>query len=124
MSASFGTEGSYSHPNLFAGDFPRVEKKETIVSGAGDLVAGTVLGKITTGGKLTVVDDSLANGAENPHAILAHDVDASAADAEAIVYESGHFNESALTFGGDDTADDHRAALRGLGIYLSKNVGA
>lgn len=124
MGASFGTEGTYAFPNLFAGDFPRVEKKETIVSGAGNLVAGTVLGKITASSKLQTVNSGNVDGSENPYAVLAHDVDASAADAEAIVYHTGHFNETALTFGGADTADTHRAALRDLDIHLSKNVGA
>lgn len=122
--ASFESQGTHSYPNLFAGDFPRVEEVGTIVSGAGDLSAGTVLGKITASGKLQPVDDSKADGSENPYAVLAQDADASEADADAVTYLSGHFNEDALTFGGDDGIADHRAALRGLGIYTSKNVGA
>lgn len=123
--AGFNTEGTYTHPNLFAGDHPRKEEVNTIVSGAGDLVAGTVLGKITASGKLTPVNDANADGSESPYAVLAQDADASAADVEAVTYLSGDFNESALVFGGDDTIDDHRDTLRTLGIYTtSKNVGA
>ena len=33
-------------------------------------------------------------------------------------------NEDALTFGGDDTIVDHRAALEAINIYTTKNVGA
>lgn len=123
MHAEMNTEGTFTYPNLLAGEFPRVETKVTVLSGE-SLVAGTVLGRVTASGKMVAVDDSLGDGAENPYAILAEDVDASAADTEGMAYLSGHFNEDALTFGDDDTADDHRDALRTLGIFLTKNVGA
>lgn len=119
----FTNEGTYAHENLLAGEFPRVTEKVTVLTG-NNLVAGTVVGVVTASGKVVAVDDSLANGAQNPYAVLADDVDASAADAEGIVYLSGHFNENALVFGDDDTIADHRAALRGLGIFASKNTGA
>ena len=48
----------------------------------------------------------------------------SAADANAVVFLSGAFNEGSLTFGGTDTADTHRKALRDLNIYLKKAVSA
>jgi hypothetical protein len=38
-----------SQVQLFSGEFPRVRKPVTIASGAGSLVKGTVLGKITKG---------------------------------------------------------------------------
>lgn len=120
----FTTEGTYAFDNLLAGDFPRVTAKATIASGAGELAAGTVLGKITSGGKLVAVDDSLSNGAETAYAVLAEAVDATSADAEGIIYLSGHFNSAALTFGDDDTLADHEATLRGIGIYVSTNQGA
>jgi hypothetical protein len=41
-----------------------------------------------------------------------------------VVFLSGAFNEGALTFGGADTADTHRKALRDLNIYLKKAVSA
>lgn len=123
---TFESGGTLTEFNLFAGDFPRTERKETILSGTGDLKAGAVLAQDSgNANKLVLVDDASATASiQTPYAILANDVDASAADAEAIVYLSGEFNESVLSFGGDDTADDHRAALRQLGIYLGTNVGA
>ena len=126
MPADFQNVGTFTHPNLRAGDVPVVTEKQTVLSGAGDLKAGAVLAKDSGNSfKLVLVDDNSATGSiNNPYAVLAHDVDASAADAEAIVYLAGHFNELALTFGGDDTADDHRAALRGLGIFITPNTGA
>ena len=118
--------GTFNHPNLLAGDFPVVTEKQIVLSGTGNLTPGAVLAKDSANGdKLVLVDDaSVTPSIQTPYAILVHDVDASAADAEAIVYLGGHFNELALTFGGDDTADDHREALRSMGIFLSKNIGA
>lgn len=47
---SYGvTTQSKSVENLFAGDFPRIEKPVTIALGEGALTRGTVLGKITKG---------------------------------------------------------------------------
>lgn len=108
----------YSPDDLFAGDnVEPVTRDETIVSGQ-NLTRGTVLGKITASGKLAIVDDAQADGTEAPYAVLAEDTDASGGDKVAPVYMAGEFNEAALTFGGDDTAADHRDALRDLGIHL------
>ena len=126
MSAEFSNEGTLAYDNLIAGDMPRVSEKQTVLSGAGSLTAGTVLAKDSVNGnKLVPVNDASATASiQAPYAILAEAVDATSADAGAMVYLSGHFNDLALTFGGDDTADDHRAALRGLGIFITPNTGA
>ena len=124
MNAGFSTSGTYTTPNLIAGNFPRVERKLTIASGAGALTAGAVLALDGAGKAVLVDSQSVTSSIQNPVAILAHDVDASAADAEAIVYYAGEFNERALTFGGTDTAADHRQAMRRLGFYLTTNLGA
>ena len=57
----------------------------TVVSGAGKLEPGTVLGKITTGGKYTGLAPSATNGSQNAAGILWAGVDASAADAAGVV---------------------------------------
>jgi hypothetical protein len=126
MLANFSSEGTFAHDNLIAGDMPRVSEKQTVLSGAGALAAGTVLAKDSgNANKLVPVNDASGTASiQTPYAILADAVDATSADAEAVVFLSGHFNETALTFGGDDTADDHRAALRGLGIFTTPNMGA
>lgn len=126
--ADFQTAGEFNHPNLIAGEFPRVEVKGTILSGAGELTAGAVLA-VDSGNddKLVLVDSEAGDPGDSrrdPYAILAYDIDASSSDVEAIVYLSGEFNEAVLAFGGTDDADDHRAALRELGIYLHTNLGA
>jgi hypothetical protein len=55
----------------------------TIKSGAGALMAGTVLGKVTTGGKYEGYDDGKSNGAEVAVAVLMQSVDATSADVAA-----------------------------------------
>jgi len=61
----------------------------TIASGAGKLKPGTVLGKITTGGKYTGLAPAATNGSQNAAGILWAGVDASAADAPGVVVLRG-----------------------------------
>ena len=61
----------------------------TIASGAGKLEPGTVLGKITTGGKYTTLAPAATNGSQNAAGILWDAVDASAADAPGVVMLRG-----------------------------------
>ncbi|WP_287885088.1 head decoration protein [Paracoccus sp. (in: a-proteobacteria)] len=61
----------------------------TIASGAGKLEPGTVLGKITTGGKYTVLAPAATNGSQNAAGILWAGVDALAADAPGVVVLRG-----------------------------------
>ncbi len=126
MSAEFSNQGTFAHPNLIAGDFPIVTEKQTILSGTGSLTAGAVLAQDSgNSNKLVLVNDaSIDTASREPYAVLAHDADASAADAEATVYLAAHLNGKELTFGGDDTVADHKAALRTKGIFITDNVGA
>jgi len=61
----------------------------TITSGAGKLEPGTVLGRITTGGKYTSFAPGASNGSQNASGILWDSVDASAADAPAVILLRG-----------------------------------
>lgn len=54
-----------------------------VVSGAGILQPGTVLGKITASGKYTAYDNDAADGSEVARAILHAGVDATSADVTA-----------------------------------------
>ena len=60
-----------------------------IASGAGKLEPGTVLGKITTGGKFTLLAPAATNGSQNAAGILWDTVDASTADAAGVVILRG-----------------------------------
>lgn len=61
----------------------------TIASGAGKLEPGTVLGKITTGGKYTGLAPAATNGSQTAAGILWAGVDASAVDAPGVVVLRG-----------------------------------
>lgn len=61
----------------------------TIASGAGKLEPGTVLGKITTGGKFTPLAPAATNGSQNAAAILWDQVDASTVDVSGVVVLRG-----------------------------------
>ncbi|THD71287.1 head decoration protein [Thalassobius vesicularis] len=61
----------------------------TIASGAGKLEPGTVLGKITTGGKYTGLAPAATNGSQNVAGILWAGVDALSADAPGVVVLRG-----------------------------------
>jgi hypothetical protein len=61
----------------------------TLVSGAGKLAPGTVLGKITTGGKFTVLTPGASNGSQNAAGIIWGHADATDADAPGVVLVRG-----------------------------------
>ena len=61
----------------------------TVASGAGKLAPGTVLGKITTGGKYTGLAPAATNGSQNAAGLLWAGVDATAADAPGVVVIRG-----------------------------------
>jgi hypothetical protein len=102
-------------------DFTR--ETVTIASGAGKLEPGTVLGKITTGGKFTVLSPGASNGSQNAAAILWDGVDATAADAPGVVVLRGpaivNRHEIAfLTGATEPQIAAATAALAALGIVL------
>ena len=114
-----GTLGTYTPPKpLVIDDFDLQTEAVTLVSGAGALVKGTVLGRITTGGKFKTVNTANSDGSEAPYAVLAEDADATSADTLATVYLTGSFNQAALTFGGTDTYATHKVAMRKLCLFV------
>ena len=68
-------------------DFTR--ETVTLAAGAGKLAPGTVLGKITTGGKYTMLTPGASNGSQNAAGILWGHADATDADAPAVVLVRG-----------------------------------
>ena len=117
VAKGFTTEGTTVPEKLLAGDYPRVGRKVTIGIAA-DLVAGTVLGKITASGKYIQSLSAAVDGSQVPEAILAEDAAAAAAEVEALIYETGDFNEAALTLGAAHTIASIRQGLRERGIFL------
>ena len=100
-----------------------LSRKGTLVAGQ-ILRRGALLGRITASGKLTLSAAASSDGSQTPVAVLVHDTDASAADAETLYYERGDFNAASVTYGAGHTAASVRADLRALGITLIQPYGA
>ena len=119
MAKYFEKIGEMVQDNLIANTAVKlITASAVIVSGAGELKRGTVLG-INAGGKLAV----LGGEGLTAHAILCDDVDATSAEAVAEVYLTGCFNANALIVADDYTitAEDIEA-LRNGGIFLENSV--
>lgn len=87
----------------------------TLVSGAGDLVAGTVLAKITASGKYTVYDNAGSDGTETAAAVLYAAADASSADAAAVaIVRLAEIDTNDLTWFDGAIAGDKTAAYADL----------
>lgn len=89
-----------------------------IWDGSTDFAVSAVFTITTTIGannvKLLNVDN--LDGSQEPFGILAEAIDATSAAVEAGAYIAGSFNEAELFFGGNDTINTHRTALRDIGI--------
>jgi hypothetical protein len=118
----YTSEGSHSPDNLIAGDqINPITLSVTLVSGQ-NIVRGTVLGIITSGGKYTTSLSAASNGSQTPKAIAAEDCDASGGDKTTLVYIAGVFNQNELTLGTAHTIASIREGLRDNGIYLKDSV--
>lgn len=93
-----------------------VNEEIIVASGAGALLPGTVLGKITASGKYVLHDVALANGAQNAAAILFHEVDATDADVTTVATVNGPatINGNMLTFKTGIADADRTAAIAAL----------
>lgn len=118
-----GSLGTYQPDNLVGGGFPLQTATVTIIEGQ-NLERGAVLGKIPASGKCNLSLAAAVDGSEDVYAILAQDVDATAADKTGLVYLTGQFNDRALTFGAGHTAASTRDAFRVLGIFTKSSVAA
>ena len=116
--------GSYQFDNLQTSELEYTEGA-TVVSGAGALKRGSVLGKIIASGKLTLVNSAdTDDGRRKPYAVLLEDVDATSADKPAPVALAGQFTAAALIFGGTDTVATHREAMRDVGLFVATHQPA
>ncbi len=86
----------------------------TILNGR-TLEAGAVLGKITASGKYREVDPAATSGAEVATAVLYDNIDASAADAQAVVISRlAEVNATELVWPGGITDPEKATALEQL----------
>ena len=92
----------------------------TLIAGQ-NLVAGSVLGKITASGKYTLYNPGGADGSQNATAILFDTVDATAADTTVVVIVSpSEVNNKELNWGAATAPHilTGRASLDALGIRV------
>lgn len=116
------TSGEKEFDNFVLGNFPIKTFNATILTNQ-VLVRGTLLGKISSGGKLKALSSLSGDGSQNPYAILIEDIDTTGGDKVAKVYVSGDFNaaEVVLVYSSDEIAT-YIDACRDLGIYLQDIV--
>lgn len=109
------SEGRYASDWLKAESHNSGYSREeaTMVSGAGKVLTGTVLGKITASGKYTPVTVAATDGSQDASAILLNSVYATSADIpcviiarEAIVMAQG------LIYGADVNTSSERLAVQ------------
>lgn len=117
MRASATAAAAFDPNGIVVGGFDHKTEKLTIVSGA-TVLAGDVLGKITSGGKLKLAVAASEDGSEVPYAIALEDVDAAAGDKPCIVLMSGGVDTAKLRFGASITAASSKDVLQGRGLYL------
>lgn len=93
----------------------------TLVSGQ-NCVAGTVLGKITTGGKYTILAPGASDGSQAAAAVLFDNVDATAGDTLAVVIaRTAELNAGEVTWPAGITGPQKLTAtgqLAALGVTL------
>lgn len=99
----------------------------TVASGAGVLVSGTVLARVTATGKFVPAAASGADGSQTATAILVAPVDATSADAACVVVENHALvSHAGLTWGSTINDATKRAAaiaqLRTVGIKVREGA--
>ena len=123
LAASEGPD-TYTPIQLFAGDLPIVSEPGTLITGQ-NLLANTVVARITLSGKLTQWAPAGSLGAQIPVGILMHTTDATSADKGCELYIAGVFNRAALVWPAAATEpqkayafDNTKIATRYLGYSL------
>ncbi|RMD93351.1 MAG: head decoration protein [Alphaproteobacteria bacterium] len=120
MNRTVGAFVKYEAPQNYSRD------DITVVSGQ-NLVAGTVLGKITASGKYTAWDPAAVDGSETAVGVLVDDVDASSGDAAGVMIARHAIvvDKSGLVFAGSPTEaqkDTAVADLASVGILSRTTV--
>lgn len=98
----------------------------TVTAGATAFVAGDVFTLTVTAasGHYVLSVRTATDGSQNPSAVLADNVDASAGAIAGAGYFQASVNASRITFDDSWTVDDLKAALRGVGLFIKDSVSA
>ena len=100
--------------------------KIIVVKGSGVLKRGTILGMISGGaddGKFTVAKAAAADGSAEADKVLCYDLDATAADVQAVAYYEGSFDRDRLIFGEGHTPKTVAKAFRLKNIGIENPLG-
>lgn len=81
-------------------------------------IAGMVLGRVTSTGKLTISQSASSDGSEKPYAILLDDVDATDSDLNGPILLGGKVDKNLLILGTGHTLDSIEVGLRDKNIYF------
>jgi len=100
---------SIAPDDFFTGDKP-VRTKKVVVAIGQTIAAREVMAFNTATQKWVTYAEGGANGTNVAGAIAAYDIDTTAAESNAQVYEEGSFNPALLVFSGTPT-DAHKAAM-------------
>lgn len=107
------TEGRYASDWLKREADSLFSREEAVIaSGAGVVVSGTVVGKITASGKYKPVTVAAVDGSEDAAGIVMWDVDATSTDAPAVIIaRDAIVVHQGLKYGADVDTSGERAAI-------------
>jgi hypothetical protein len=95
--------------NFLLGDLGQISYDDGIVASGNNLEAGTVLGQITTGGKLKAYTPGASDGTQNAYGVLTENVDATSADQKCVaVTRLAEIQINLLKWGAAVTTDPHK----------------
>lgn len=109
---------SYEHIPLDVGEAPLINTTITVASGEGVVPRGAVLGRVTADGKYKLSLAAAGDGSEVARAVLAEEVDATAADATGQGIIMGVVNDEALTYGAGHDKASVNADLLGTPLLI------
>lgn len=120
--ATFKSEG-FTPDGLVAQNAQLLLHEPIVLSSGQNLKRGALLGKVTASGEYILSASAASDGSQTPVAILAHDCDATAADANTVAYTRGDFIADALILGAGHTVASIKAGLADRGIFLITQQG-
>lgn len=115
--AMYATQQSTAPATLLRTGDP-ITRKVTLLAGQ-IYPLGAVLGTITATKKATLSLAAASDGSQEPSFVLPYAVDATAGDAEAVVYEHADVIGEALVLGAGHTIASIRDILRDKGITIA-----
>ena len=121
FAASGKTDETFTQEQVVIGVSDVITRPETFKSGA-DVLALTVMGRITASGKLIKSVNTASDGSQTPVAIAVENVTAASADAVGPAYIAGEFNVDALVWDATYSTDALKLAAFGNGPIVLKKL--